>query len=162
MFFVETNDYLETHFIWSSAFEAFSFQTAWVSILMFTFLSMFSTDRKKSHIIFYHKYLDRLAWTNNVDQLTVCHLSSILDTSAGCKTSFFVMVSCGICFDIVCSSSLLFLVPQEGSASWLWHFLGVFLYICSAIRTSIQAFRIKTVACVSPAEPRYTLPWQTV
>ena len=36
---------------------------------------------------------------------------------------------CGICFVIVCSLSLILLVPREGCASWLSHFLGIFTYI---------------------------------
>ena len=29
----------------------------------------------------------------------------------------------------ICSSYILLLVPREGCASWLWHFLGIFTYI---------------------------------
>ena len=35
-------------------------------------------------------------------------------------------------FFIICSSSLLLLVPWEGCASWLWRFLGIFTYILHA------------------------------
>ena len=36
---------------------------------------------------------------------------------------------CGVCFVIVCFSSLLRLMPLEGCASCLWHLLGFFTYI---------------------------------
>ena len=35
---------------------------------------------------------------------------------------------CGICLVIICSSSLLLLVPWVGCASCLWHFLGIFTF----------------------------------
>ena len=36
---------------------------------------------------------------------------------------------CGVLFNHYFSLSLLLLVPLEGCASWLWHFLGIFTYI---------------------------------
>ena len=38
---------------------------------------------------------------------------------------------CGVYFVIICSSSLLLIVPREGFAASLWHFLGVVTYIFS-------------------------------
>ena len=34
----------------------------------------------------------------------------------------FASMVCGVCFVIICSSSLLLLVPWEGCASLLWYF----------------------------------------
>ena len=48
---------------------------------------------------------------------------------------FFFLSSCvcgfiyDVCVVLICSSSLLRLVPREGCASFLWHFLGTFTYI---------------------------------
>ena len=39
---------------------------------------------------------------------------------------------CDVCF-VVCSSPLLLLVPWEGYVSWLWDFLGIFIYIVSVM-----------------------------
>ena len=38
---------------------------------------------------------------------------------------FFV---CDVCVVLICSLSLLLLVPREGCASWLWHFLVLITY----------------------------------
>ena len=35
---------------------------------------------------------------------------------------------CGVCFVLICSSSLLLLMPWEGCESRLWHYLGIFTY----------------------------------
>ena len=46
---------------------------------------------------------------------------------------FFVcssVISCNICYVVVCSSSLLVLVPREGRASELLHILRIFPYTC--------------------------------
>ena len=40
---------------------------------------------------------------------------------------------CGVCVVLICSLSLLPLAPRDGCGSWLWHFLGIFTYICDFV-----------------------------
>ena len=45
------------------------------------------------------------------------------------KALFRLTYVCSVCSVLICSSSLLLLVPREGCSSWLRHFLGIFTYI---------------------------------
>ena len=61
---------------------------------------------------------------------------------------FLVGFICGVYFVIICSSSLLLLVPREDCASCLWHFLGIITKTCLSkytenFTTKYENFQIK-------------------